>query len=51
MRNYKQFLIQIFTDQKYLQRVKLKRSTNYKKMECFCNFEIKYCRPLFMIGR
>jgi hypothetical protein len=35
----------------------LKRSTkliflnfSYKKLKIFCNFKVKYCRPLFVLG-
>jgi hypothetical protein len=45
----------IFTDQKYMQKVKLKRSTKLiflnfscKKWNIFYNFKVKCHRPLFM---
>jgi hypothetical protein len=45
----------IFTDQKYKQKVKWKKSTKLnflnffgKKWNVFCNFKVKCRRPLFM---
>jgi hypothetical protein len=46
---------QIFIDQKYMEKVKLKRSTkliflkfSYKKWNIFYNFKVKCYRPLFL---
>jgi hypothetical protein len=45
----------IFTDQKYMEKVKWKRSIkriflnfSCKKWNIFCNFKVKCRRPLFM---
>jgi hypothetical protein len=42
----------------YTNKVKLKRSTkliflkfSYKELNMFCNFKVKYCRPLFVTSR
>jgi hypothetical protein len=61
MRPNKQLLIledQIFNDQKYTEKVKLKKCTkliflnfSYKKWNIFYNFKIKCCRPLFLCCR
>jgi hypothetical protein len=61
MRPNKQLLIledKIFTNQKYTQKVKLKRSTKLiflnfycKKWNIFYNFKVKCRRPLFMYCR
>jgi hypothetical protein len=48
----------VFTNQKYTQKVKWKRSTKLiflnfscKKWNIFCNFKVKYRKPLFMCCR
>jgi hypothetical protein len=61
MRPNKQLLIlenQIFTDQKYTEKVKLKRSTKLyflyfscKKRNILYNFKVKCHRPLFLCYR
>jgi hypothetical protein len=56
MRPNKQLLIledQIFSDQKYTEKVKYKTFPNfsYKKWNTFYNFKVKCRRPLFLCCR